>query len=260
MPLKIMSLNLRLDKPDPGEGNWRVRRGAIASLIAHYSPDLIGTQEGLPHQLLDLHRLLPDYRSVGGDRTGTGTGEHCAIFYSPRLQCRETGDFSLSDTPEVLGSLSREWGNPVPRMVTWAVFALAGTSVTLLNTHLDYHSATARERGAQLLRDRLGSRPASEAYCFVTGDFNAVPASLPRQILTRRLANGIQLNDALAGLPPEQQLSFHDFTGQGSLAVDTIYFDSRLSLQAAKVESARWPEVLPSDHFPILAEFAEPHR
>jgi endonuclease/exonuclease/phosphatase family metal-dependent hydrolase len=72
MELKVMSFNLRYDKPDLGKNAWTVRKDAVAALIAHYAPDIIGTQEGKAHQLLDLHRLLPDYQSIGYDRTGTG--------------------------------------------------------------------------------------------------------------------------------------------------------------------------------------------
>ena len=255
---KIMTLNLRYDKPDPGEQNWRVRREAIAALIAHYCPDLIGTQEGKAHQLLDLHRLLPDYQSVGGDRTGTGTNEYCGIFYkTQRLKCLETGDFFLSDTPEIPGSITPDWGNPLPRMTTWAVFKLIGEvkNITLFNTHLDYQSAKARELGAKLICDRLGNFEPANSYLFLVGDFNAAPGTLPRQTFERPLSSGLQLQDALAGVELEQQMTFHDFTGKGLDAVDGIYYDSRASLKVVKVDRSRWRGILPSDHFPAIAEF-----
>ena len=255
MLLKLMSLNLRFDKPDPGERNWRVRRRAIAALITHYSPHLIGTQEGKAHQLLDLHRLLPHYRSVGGDRTGTGTDEYCAIFYAEGLQCRDTDDFFLSDTPDIPGSISPQWGNSLPRMATEAVFRVfeVPQPIRLINTHLDYDSARARALGAKLIGDRLGCLPAD--YYFLTGDFNAAPGTPPRETLQQTRANGIQLNDALGSVSREQQLSFHDFTGQGFDAVDTIYYDSRSELHWATVDASRWQGILPSDHFPVFGEF-----
>jgi hypothetical protein len=68
---------------------------------------LLGTQEGKSHQLADLQSLLPEYNIIGGDRTGTVTGEHCAIFYNPQyLKLEETQDFYLSDTPDVPGSIT----------------------------------------------------------------------------------------------------------------------------------------------------------
>lgn len=81
MKIRVMTFNLRYDKPDLGNCAWKVRKDAVASLITAYAPDLIGTQEGKAHQILDLHRLLPNYQSVGSDRTDTGIDEYCAIFY-----------------------------------------------------------------------------------------------------------------------------------------------------------------------------------
>ena len=261
MYLKLITLNLRYDKPDSGNNAWTVRRNAIADMINHYTPDIIGTQEGFAHQLLDLHRLIPNYQSVGCDRTGTGKDEHCAIFYhTQRLKCIDKGDFFLSNTPQIPGSISLNWGNPLPRMVSWAVFTLAGQSktITCLNTHLDYKSAKARELGVELIRDRINQFSPENTYLFLTGDFNTEPGTLPRQQLSVPLANGISLNDALAGLELGQQLSFHDFTGQAFAAVDTIYYDSRISLPAVQVDNTQWQGILPSDHFPVIAEFLSP--
>jgi endonuclease/exonuclease/phosphatase family metal-dependent hydrolase len=258
MDIKVMSFNLRYDKPDPGENAWTVRKEAVAALIELHAPDLIGTQEGQAHQLLDLHRLLPEYQSVGRDRDGTGTSEYCAIFYrSQRLKCLNAGDFYLSDTPEVPGSISENWGNPAPRMASWAEFAVAGEamSVTLFNTHLDYHSARSRELSVALIRERLSYLPAEPTYLFVTGDFNDEPESLPREKFKHPLPNGIHLRDALAHRERAQQLSTHDFTGEPFAAIDTVYYDSRVNLREALVDRSRWRGILPSDHFPAIADF-----
>jgi endonuclease/exonuclease/phosphatase family metal-dependent hydrolase len=258
MEIKVMSLNLRYDKPDPGDNAWTVRKEAVAALITHHAPDIVGTQEGMAHQLLDLHRLLPDYQSVGNERIGNGTGEHCAIFYrTQRLRCLVNSDFFLSDTPEIPGSISSDWGNPIPRMASSAVFAVAGEekTVTVFNTHLDYKSPKAQELGVMLIRDRLNHLKPAETYTFLTGDFNAVPGTVPREALKRPLPNGIYLNDALADVELEHQLSFHDFTGKAFVAIDTIYYDSRFSLQQVKVDSEQRQGIWPSDHFPVVAEF-----
>jgi endonuclease/exonuclease/phosphatase family metal-dependent hydrolase len=262
MEIRVMSFNLRYDKPDPGNHAWTVRKHAVAALIAQYAPDIIGTQEGKAHQLLDLHRLLPDYQSVGSDRTGTNTGEYCAIFYrTERFQCLKSQDFYLSDNPDIPGSMSSDWGNPVPRMASCAVFAVTGgaRTVTVFNTHLDYKSAKARELGAVLIRDRMGHVDSAESFLFLTGDFNAAPDTIPRQALNSPLPNGVTLHDVLATVELEHQLSFHDFTGQAIAAVDTIYYDSRVSLGYVKVDTRQWLGIWPSDHFPVVADFATQH-
>lgn len=262
MRLKIMSLNLRYDKPDPGDLAWKVRCKAVAAMISHYAPDVIGTQEALPHQLFDLLQLLPAYQCVGGERTGRGSGEHCAIFYrTEQLRYISNGDFFLSDTPDIPGSITAEWGNPIPRMASWAVFAGSDErQLMVFNTHLDYRSARARELGAELIFQRMSEVNSTESLLLLTGDFNAEPATAPRESFLRQLPDGRQLFDVFAGIELEEQMTFHDFTGEGFAAVDTIYYDSRLTLQQVTVDTAQWENFWPSDHFPVIAEFivAEP--
>ena len=258
MKLVIITFNLRFDKPDPQEYNWRRRKEAIASILHSYQPDLIGTQEGKAHQLVDLHRLLPNYQSIGGDRTGTGNDEHCAIFYhSSRWECLEAGDFFLSETPTVPGSITPAWGNPQPRMTTWGKFISPGEGkeIILFNTHLDYRSARARELGAQLICDRLKVLSNQNAYLFLTGDFNAAPQTRPRGAFRQSLAHGIQLQDVLAHLELGQQMTYHEFTGEAFDAVDTIYHDSRVQLKQVTIDKSKLQGILPSDHFPVIASF-----
>jgi endonuclease/exonuclease/phosphatase family metal-dependent hydrolase len=42
------------------------------------------------------------------------------------------------------------------------------------------------------------------------------------------------------------------------LAIDTIYFDRRISRQSARVDTSRWLALLPSDHYPVIGEFILP--
>ncbi|MCT7951486.1 endonuclease/exonuclease/phosphatase family protein [Ancylothrix sp. C2] len=253
--MKVISFNLRFDKPDPGNNAWKYRLKAITELIHSYAPDIIGTQELLPHQMYDLLGKLPDYQCVGNDRTCTGKGEYCAIFYRTELLCLATGDFCLSDTPEIPGSISESWGNPIPRMATWAIFSDPNQQkFTLFNTHLDYRSQKARELGAKLICERMSQIQNNDSFLLLTGDFNAEPQTIARQTFLKLLSNNIQLVDALGGLPISQQQTFHDFTGKAFAAIDTIYYDSRLKLQQVKIDTGRWLEVWPSDHLPVIAE------
>ena len=253
--MKIVSFNLRYDKPDPGERAWTIRRNAVAAVIYQEKPDIIGTQEGKAHQLLDLHRLLPEYQSLGKDRRANGTDEYCAIFYRQQnLRCLQAGDFWLSQTPEIPGSISIDWGNQLPRMVTWGILATGeGQKITVFNTHLDYESQPARELSIKLIHSRLSSLNAAESLIVLTGDFNCGPDSVARTYLKQPLKNGVQLLDALADVELEHQMTYHEFTGKGFDAVDTIYYDCHFDLQAAKVETSSWQGIFPSDHFPAIA-------
>ncbi len=250
--LRVISLNIRYDKPDPDDFNWRVRRSAIASFIKQHSPDLIGTQEGKAHQLLDLHRLLPEYQSIGGDRTGKGTDEHCAIFYNPkRLHCLKSEDYFLSETPEAPGSITISWGNPLPRMTTWGIFTLRETpiQIALCNTHLDYNSARSREKSADVICQYKSQKIPQKTYCFLSADFNDVPDSSPRQQFRE------VLRDTLENLPLNEQNTYHHFTGNATEPIDTIYYDPRVQLENVQIDRNNYDGVLISDHFPVIADF-----
>lgn len=257
MKLTVFSFNIRYDKPDPGDRNWRVRRDAVVALFSRYSPDIIGTQEARANQLLDLHRRLPEYRSIGTDRRGTGLDEHCAILYKPdRLQCLETFEFWLSETPQIVGSITESWGNPYPRMVTGAKFqTIEGQNILFFNTHLEHYSDLAKELGAKCIYNYFCQLDLTDCYLFLTGDFNCTPDRFPRQIFLEPFPNGYRLQDALSGLSSEEQMSFNNYNDRPYLAIDTIYHDSRVTLDQAKVDTSRWLNLLPSDHYPAIARF-----
>lgn len=256
--LKLMTFNLRYDKPDPGTQNWAIRKDSIFELINYYQPDLIGTQELKLHQLLELQELLPNYQSVGGDRTGNGTDEHCSIFYKrSRITCLETKDFYLSETPTIPGSITPDWGNYAPRMATWGIFNVIDQSQSfiLVNTHLAHLSSKAQEFSAELIVQYCQQFPLKESYLFLTGDFNTSPKSKARETFKQPLSDSVHFNDTLKNFNLEEQMTFHEFTGKGCKAIDTIYYDCRVRLQNIVIDKKQWKDVFPSDHFPVIADF-----
>ena len=57
--IKLMTYNIRYDNPNDGENNWHNRKETLVNQILFYKPDIIGTQEGLEHQIHyinDTHR------------------------------------------------------------------------------------------------------------------------------------------------------------------------------------------------------------
>ncbi len=259
MIIKIITFNIRYDKPDLGQYQWQVRKNAVANLIYEYKADIIGTQEVKVNQLLDLQKLLPNYYSLGSDRTGTGNDERCAIFYDKnRFNCLEHGDFWLSETPDMPGSITPSWGNHLPRIASWAKLDIVGENqpIIVVNTHLDYDSRKARELGAKLICDRLQAEKFNpeKSLIFVTGDFNEKPGSITRNTFLNPLQNGLSLLDVLSDLNLKEQMTYNNFTEQAFIAIDTIYYDNRFNLRTVKVENKKYDGVLPSDHFPVIAE------
>ena len=120
-PLKVMSFNVRTPADTAPGKRWPDRRDAMVKVILDARPAVIGTQELVQEQADYLAGHLPGYAWFGEGRRGGSGDEHMGVFYDTRvLAVEESGNFWLSDTPEVAGSIT--WGNLYPRMVTWALF------------------------------------------------------------------------------------------------------------------------------------------
>jgi endonuclease/exonuclease/phosphatase family metal-dependent hydrolase len=101
--IKLMTYNLKFASPT-FEPSWEVRREMQVDLIRRYSPEIIGTQEGLKEQVDYLMDHLPEYVVIGEGRKGGDDDEHMAIFFKrDRFRLREMSSFQLSETPEVVG-------------------------------------------------------------------------------------------------------------------------------------------------------------
>lgn len=254
-PLKVMSFNVRVPVDTDGDKRWEIRRSAMAALIRTQHPDVFGTQELVKLQADYLAAQLPDYRWFGRSRDGSEDGERMGVFYdSRRLKLVESGDFWLSDTPDVVGSIS--WGHPLPRMVNWGLFERIadGRRFYLFDTHLPYRDEdeAARAKGAALLLARVQALPA-DMPVVITGDFNTTPDSPTYRTLVPALA------DARKQAPHAQgpEATFHDFTGHPDRRIDWILSRGLRATHFATLD-ARPQGHWPSDHFPVEAEFAWP--
>jgi endonuclease/exonuclease/phosphatase family metal-dependent hydrolase len=249
--LRVMSFNLRYaSEAEPN--SWAARRPVMAQLLLTELPAIIGTQEGLYPQLLDIAHDLPDhYDWVGLGRAGGSHDEFMTIFFDTlRLQPLEFDHHWLSATPDVVGSKS--WGNNVIRMVTWIRFAdrRTGRQFVAVNTHFDHESENSRLRSAEFVRDRIN---ALTLPVVVTGDFNAAAGTSPSyEILT----NGARLADSwLVG--PRTTPAYGTFHGYGPLVPDGPRIDWILTrgatVEAAAINTFRRDGQYPSDHLPVQA-------
>lgn len=246
--LRVLSFNVRYGTANDGPDAWPERRADVLTLVRDAQPDVLAVQEALEFQLEELGRALPRHVRVGRGREADGGGEHAALFLDPqRAQLVEHGDFWLSETPEVPGSVG--WDAALTRICTWALVEVDGVRVRVSNVHFDHVGELARERSAELVAAR--SR-ASDVAQIVLGDFNAPAGSAPIVALERA-----GFTDLWRALHPGEAApgTFHAFRG-GTTGprIDFVFGSERAVGWSCEVLSApgargRWP----SDHHAVLA-------
>ena len=249
--LRVMTFNVRLPLASDGANSWDNRREFAARVIAKAAPDIIGTQELHKVQGDDLVARLPRYTWFGIDRRGGHADEHMGVFYRrDRLKIIDSGNFWLSDAPEVPGSIS--WGHPYPRMVTWAQFeTIRGhRRFYVFNTHFPYRAedGPARAKAAALLLARIDAM-AGTAPVVLTGDFNTTPDTDVHALLTTQLGDAWLTAKRRSG-PAE---TFHNFTGVADRRIDWILTRGFVVRRVATLTDHRGP-LQSSDHFPVVAE------
>ncbi len=248
--LRVMTFNVRVPV-DTDMNAWANRRDLLVKVIREQHPDVLGTQELTEEQGEYIAAHLPGYAWFGQGREGGTKGEHMGVFYrTDRLQVLSSGDFWLSDTPAVPGS--RTWGQPYPRMVTWARFRQrqGGGTFDYFNTHFPYRDEDVRARmlsAAEILQ-RIGKLPPT-ARVILAGDFNCAPDGPVHAKLTATLHDAWV--DASSRSGPAR--TFHNFTGKPDRRIDWI-LSRGFKVRAASTVTTHQGASYPSDHFPVVAE------
>jgi endonuclease/exonuclease/phosphatase family metal-dependent hydrolase len=250
VPLRVMTFNVRVPV-DTGMNAWVNRRDLMVQVIQAEHPDVLGTQELTEEQGEYIAAHLAGYAWFGQGRDGGTKGEHMGVFYrTDRLKVLRSGDFWLSDTPQVPGS--KTWGQPYPRMVTWAQFRLRdrGGTFAYFNTHFPYRpeDVHARMLSADEIMQRI-DKLSPGTRVILAGDFNGSPDSPVHAKLTRSLHDAWMDADSRIG-PPK---TFHNFTGHPDQRIDWILTRGFKVLSTSTItthDGARYP----SDHFPVVTE------
>jgi endonuclease/exonuclease/phosphatase family metal-dependent hydrolase len=258
--LRVMSFNLRYDNPGDGLNRWSNRKDRVAALIRYHGADVIGVQEALLGQLVDLETRLPGFARVGVGRSdGKTAGEFSAILYrTDRFTLDDSGTFWLSPTPETPGS--KGWDTAIERIATWARFRdrVTGCQWLHLNTHFDHVGQVARAESARLIRRRLSTLAAGRPVV-VTGDLNTEPTDEPYRVLTRDA-----IDQAIAPLTDAYVSSrtgsygpsgtWNAFTAiEAGRRIDYVLVSEPVVVYQHAILSDRWDDRFPSDHLPVIA-------
>ncbi|TWI78309.1 endonuclease/exonuclease/phosphatase family metal-dependent hydrolase [Lacibacter cauensis] len=257
--LQVMTFNIRLNTPYDSLNAWPHRKDKVASQILFHKVDLLGVQEALHDQMMDLQQRLPNYKYVGGGRDdGKTKGEYSAIFYdTTKLQLLSNDMFWLSETTTVAGS--KGWDAAITRIVTWAKFKDKRSKKIFFafNTHFDHMGKIARRESAKLVLQKVkefaGSTPA-----VITGDFNAEPTDEPIQVIVDK-NNPLHLTDSKELSQTPHYGPTGTFTGfqnkeRNDQPIDYIFLRGSWKVLTHATISQTWGGRFASDHFSVIAE------
>lgn len=256
--LNVMTFNIRLNIPVDSLNAWPYRKDKAASQIIFHEVHLLGVQEALHDQMMDLKDRLSKYKYVGGGRDdGKEKGEYSAIFYdTTRLQVLQTKMFWLSETPEVPGSKS--WDAAITRIVTWAKFKDRKTKKIFFafNTHFDHMGKVARRESAKIVLHKAKEIAGNIPLIF-TGDFNSQPADEPIQIIINK-TNPLHLIDTKEISQTPHYGPTGTFNAFGSKEIndqpiDYIFIKGKWKVLKHATISQTWEGRFASDHFAVLA-------
>ena len=252
-PLIVGTFNIRYDNLRDSGNLWKDRAPVVASLIRFHEFDIVGTQEGLKHQLDDIKNALPEYSYYGKGRDdGQSKGEHSVIFYrKDKFSVIDSGDFWLSQTPEKPGP---GWDARLNRICSWVKLRAkqGGKTFYVFNVHYDHQGLQARVESSKLTLEKIQKIAGKQPVIF-TGDFNGNHQSEWYLYLKKSQV----LKDAL-DLAPHPYInngSFNSFGANNATKdiIDHIFISSHFSVRKYGILTDTYHGKFPSDHFPVLA-------
>lgn len=253
--LKLMSYNIRLDVASDGQNAWPIRKDFFASQIQFYEPDIMGVQEAMPNQVIDLEQLLPQYNQVGIGREGQGKGESSSIFYrKEKLKVVSSNTFWLSDTPDLI---SKGWDAACHRICTFALFQEINSDrlFWVFNTHLDHVGVQSRAKAIALLLAKIDQFNNFNYPVILMGDFNLEPDDKSIIELKTKMNDARDVSiSSLFG--PIGTFNNFEFDQPVTKRIDYIFISKNTKLEVKKYAVLTDSKNLryPSDHFPVYVE------
>ena len=260
--IDALSFNIRFDNPKDGENAWPNRKEMVGQWVKSESPDVIGLQEALRHQIDDIKKVATAYSEYGvGRDDGKSRGEHCTILYLKKrfsLDKSDCGTFWFSDTPEKIASKS--WGNEIPRICTWGRFIEKKTDkgFYVYNVHYDHRSQPSRLGASELIIQRISKRKRSNDPIILMGDFNA---SENNPAIKTFKDEPLNLVDTFRVVKPDEKMvkTFHGFRG-GSFSggkIDHVFMLPKMGkVSSAEIVRFNKDKRYLSDHYPVRAKLS----
>lgn len=256
--IHVMTFNVRFDNPRDGVNAWPNRIPLVEAYMKEQMPDIVGMQENLHHQNIDLLDIMPGYAYVGTGRDdGLEGGEFSPIFFrTERFEKLQDGQFWLSQTPDVPGSIG--WEAVLPRIVTWVQLKDRNSNMDffVFNTHFSHVSDLARRRSMEFMSEKM-AEIAGDTPVIVTGDFNITKGSELYHDMAERFQENNRLTNAqnISQQPvinaDDTFNAFRDDTQPR--VIDYIFVDDHFEVLSFAVDIVKDGDVFISDHWPVRA-------
>jgi endonuclease/exonuclease/phosphatase family metal-dependent hydrolase len=248
----VGSFNVRYDNPRDSGNLWSSRLPRVAALIDFHEFDIVGTQEGLQHQLDGLQDLLPGYTYYGiGRDDGAFKGEHSAIFIKKdAFTIVDKGDFWLSETPTKPGF---GWDARINRICSWVLLQhnVTNKKMYCFNVHYDHQAMLARKESSKLILEKIKTI-AGNTPVILTGDFNGNHSSEWYQLIAN---SGVLLDTyKRVAVPYKPNGTFQGFGPNlnPDQVIDHIFTSSHFTVSRWGVLTDSYNGKFPSDHFSVL--------
>ena len=255
--LDVMTYNIKYDNPADGENSWGNRKQEMVKLLQKYHPQVIGTQEGLYHQLTFLDSCLTDYTFAGvGRKDGKKEGEFSAIFYdSTKIKLISQNTSWLSESGD---TASIGWDAALERICTYVLLEWKANNQKfwVFNAHFDHVGETARTMSAELILKKIEEVNSENLPKIAMGDLNSEPGSEAIAIFNSQLQDGRKISETN---PTGPFGTFNDFKTDVSdeKRIDYIFVSGFKVISYKHIDDRKKNGFQVSDHYPVLmkAEF-----
>lgn len=255
--LNVATYNLRFDNPNDKGNLWKDRSPHLINQIKFHQMDIIGTQEGLFHQLEEMKNALAfPYIGVGRDKGGK-EGEFSSVFYNPEKLIYLEGDtFWLSETPE---KPSKGWDAALNRVCTWGKFRTkkGKKEFYVFNIHYDHIGQEAREQSSKLVLRKIKEINKNNLPVIFMGDFNVTPDNPAYlSILDNSDFKDSRLVSQLPSIGNQGTFNGFNWEKLPEGIIDHIFVSPKIKVHRHGILTDNYGLKYPSDHFPVMAEIS----
>ncbi|WP_143960406.1 endonuclease/exonuclease/phosphatase family protein [Litoribacter populi] len=252
--INVASYNIRFDSPTDEGNMWVDRAPHLINLIKFHQMDIVGTQEGMHHQLKKMEEDL-DFPFIGvGRDKGDEEGEFSAIFYNPeKLELLEEDTFWLSETPD---EPSKGWDAQLPRVCTYGKFKHEDMGeFYVFNVHYDHVGQKAREESSKLVMQKIKEINPDGLPVLFMGDMNVTDDNPAYQTVeeTEMLKDTYHLSP-FPSIGPKGTFNAFNWERLPENRIDYIFASPEIEVIRHGTLSDNYGKKFPSDHFPVLAE------